>query len=262
MDHITSNKKAWEEAYNSRLPGWEEDIIRRIRNEKYPFLTKELANEISDYDLKNKAAAQFCCNNGRELLSIVKSGACFGTGFDIAKNMITAADEMAAKLGLKCKFISTDISKIDHSFYDSFDVIFITAGALTWFSDLFDFFMKVSLCLKKGAVLFINEIHPFTNMLAVNSEDEYDDQAQNKLIYSYFKDGPWIENSMSYISDKTTANTFYSFSHTMSHIIDSICQNGIRIRKLTEYEHDISDMFAHLNNTGIPLSYILTGQKD
>lgn len=262
MDYIIRNKEAWEEAFNNRPKGWGEDIVYRIKNEELPYIVKDLADELVKYDFKNKTVAQFCCNNGRELLSIMKLGASCGTGFDIAENMIAAANETAKELDLNCTFIATDILEIDKHYYDSFDYIFITIGALTWFEDLYKFFRKASLCLKKGGKVFINEMHPITNMLAASGEENYDDEAQDKLVYSYFRKEPWVDNSMSYISDKVLSKTFCSYSHTMSYIVNSICRNGMSINKLIEFDYDISDMFRKLNNKGIPLSYILICQKD
>jgi ubiquinone/menaquinone biosynthesis C-methylase UbiE len=261
MDYTISNKEAWEEAFNNRSEGWGDDIVYRIKNEEFPFIVKDLAIELVNHDFKNKTVAQFCCNNGRELLSIMKFGASSGIGFDIAENMVAVANNTAMKLDVNCKFVATDILKIDEHFYDRFDYIFVTIGALTWFKDLSGFFEKVSLCLKQGGNLFINEMHPITNMLAASGEENYDEEALNKLAYSYFRKEPWIENTMCYMSDKVLSKTFCSYSHTMSHIINSIYQNGMHVCKMSEFDYDISGMFGQLNNKGIPLSYILVSQK-
>lgn len=92
MNNNKSNKMAWEEAYDNRKDGWGEDIAAKIKNEGYPFLEKVLINELSDFDFKGKTIAQFCCNNGRELLSLFKMGAECGVGFDIAENMVSFAN--------------------------------------------------------------------------------------------------------------------------------------------------------------------------
>lgn len=71
IDYIASNKAAWEEAFNKRDPDWGKDIIDRIRNEDYPFFENEMALTLKKYNVMNKSIAQFCCNNGRELISIM-----------------------------------------------------------------------------------------------------------------------------------------------------------------------------------------------
>lgn len=118
-------------------------------------------------------------------------------------------------------------------------------------------------CLKKDGMLIINEVHPTTNMLGANGEENYDAEVPNKLVNSYFRKEPWIENKgMGYISGESyDSKTFYSYSHTFSDIINSISINGIYISKLREFEYDIACMFNELGNKGIPLSYILISRK-
>ena len=53
-----------------------------------------------DMDFKGKVVSQFCCHDGRELLSLMDGGAKLGIGFDIAENMIAYAKETAEKAGI------------------------------------------------------------------------------------------------------------------------------------------------------------------
>ena len=263
MEYIKSNKEAWEEAFENRSQGWGEDICIRLKNEAYPYLEKDLIEEFKKFDFTNKVISQFCCNNGRELLSMLKFGAKQGVGFDIAENMVSWANKIAEKTNINCFFEATDILEIDHKYYNSFDLVFISAGALTWFQDLNLLFNKISCCLKTGGILIINEMHPFTNMLGMPGEQNYDEKSPNKLVNSYFKSDPWIENSgMSYMSKRYyKSKTFYCYAHTFSDIINSLVSNSITILKLQEFQYDISSSFDNLNNQGIPLSYILTAKK-
>ena len=172
MDYINRNKEAWEEAFKNSAEGWwGDDIEYRLKNEKYSFIEKVLVDELITYDFKNKTIAQFCCNNGRELLTFMKFGASSGIGFDIAENMVFFANNTAKELRVNCTFIATNILEIDEQFHNNFDYIFVTIGALTWFQDLAEFFQKVSLCLKQGGRLIINEVHPVTNIQ--NFRDAY-----------------------------------------------------------------------------------------
>lgn len=263
MNYTKSNKEAWEEAYDNRSEGWGADVEDRLKHENFPFIEEVLINELAYYDLKNKSIAQFCCNNGRELLSLMKSGASEGVGFDLAENMVSFANNTAKALGSNCTFVASDILEIDERYHNCFDFIFITIGALTWFQDLSKFFNKVSLCLKKDGRLVIHEMHPVTNLLALAGEEGYETDTPEKMVNSYFREEPWEENcGMPYISGKLyESKTFFSYSHTFSDIINSIIQNKMNIINLLEYDRDISSMFSDLENRGIPLSYILISQK-
>lgn len=263
MDYIKSNKEAWEEAFEHRAPGWCEDIIKRIQEESYPFLQKELVDELSAFDFKNKTIGQFCCNNGRELMALMKFGAEKGVGFDIADNMVAWANNISKKININCKYVATNILEINQEYHNSFDFIFITIGALTWFKDLSAFFDIVFLCLKEGGMLIINEVHPVINMLAFEGENNFDVNSPNKLVNSYFRNEPWIENSgMGYMCNKAyDSKTFCSYSHSLSTIINSMVCNNLITIKLKEFDHDISGSAQNLSGCGIPLSYILIARK-
>jgi ubiquinone/menaquinone biosynthesis C-methylase UbiE len=259
-----SNKKAWEEAFNNRQEDWGKDIILRCQNEQFPYIEPELVELLKKYDLKGKQIAQFCCNNGRELLGLMHTNAKRGVGFDIADNMVAFANETAHALNYNCLFIATDILAIDASHDQSYDAIFITIGALTWFEDLDQFFKVVSRCLKPGGYVFINEAHPLTNMLAMYGEDEYDPNHLNQVVHSYFKTEPWVESGgMDYFSDrkKPSQEVFYSYSHSMSSMINALINNRLTLQEFIEVDKDISGSWPELNNKGFPLSYLLIATK-
>ena len=163
--YIEGNKAAWEEAFDNRDASWGADITERIKNEDYPFFYEETKEILKGLDTEDKTIGQFCCNNGRELLSLVKCGrAKKGIGFDIAENQVAFANEKAKELNLPCEFVAVNIYDIDDSYRNRFDVVIITIGALCWFDDLNRFFKVVAKCMKQGGVIVINEQHPCTNI--------------------------------------------------------------------------------------------------
>ncbi len=164
--YIKGNKEAWEEAFDQRDSSWCENLVEKIQKEDYTYFNDEMIEILKKYELKGKSIGQFCCNNGRELLSLVKScGAAEGIGFDIAKNQVQFANEKAQELGLPCHFVAKNILELDDSYVNRFDLVIITIGALCWFKDLKDFFQIVSKCMKQNGVIIINEQHPMVNMI-------------------------------------------------------------------------------------------------
>ena len=264
MDHyIQGNKEAWEEAFDKRDASWGADIVERVNNEEYAFFNEETKEFLKTIDAEGKAIGHFCCNNGRELLSFVKSGkAAKGVGFDIAENQVAFANEKAKELNLPCEFVAANIYDIDDSFKDCFDIVIITIGALCWFDDLDRFFAVVAKCMKPGAVIVINEQHPCTNMLTTQGEELYDPEHRIECHYSYFKH-EWTGNGgMYYMTLKSyESKTFTDYTHPMSQIVSGMCNNGIVITGLQEFEHDLSGGFTELDNCGFPLSMIIQGKK-
>lgn len=264
MDYRGKNKEAWEEAYDNRRQDYDRDLVARLSEEEFPYLDPELLFEMKKYEFRGKTCAQFCSNNGRELLNLSKLGLERGVGFDIAGNMVRAANSFADELGLPCSFIETDILEIGEEHYGSFDFGLITIGALTWFRDLHPFFMKVSSCLREGGVLFIHEMHPFCGMLAVRGEDNFEEDEPGRIQNSYFKDEPWVDDSgMNYMTGKEySSKTFTSFQHTLGSVINAMSDSGLYAVRLKEYERDIAGgMFAALEEKGLPLSYVLVAEK-
>ncbi len=249
------NKAAWEEAFARRSADWGKGTA--------PVLKPELTAELKELDIAGKDIAQFCCNDGRELRALVQLGAASGTGFDIAENMIAYANKKAVELGLNCRFAASDILEIGPKFNDTFDFIFITIGALCWFADLPAFFRKVSDCLKPGGTLVIHEMHPAANMFAAKGEDNYEENTPDRAVNSYFKTEPWIENhGMKYIAGENyPSKTFFSYSQTFDMIINAVIGSGIDIRKLKEFNADLSGLFGQIDRNRIPLSYLLIGRK-
>ncbi len=263
MNYIQSNKEAWEESFDHRYPNWGDDIYKTLKSESLPFFSDDVREELKKIDFSNKSVAQFCCNNGRELLSLMQLGPANGVGFDIAENIIGQAIDTANKVNqTNCRFVACNILEIDPKYYNSFDFIMFTIGAITWFEDLGQLLKKVALCLKPGGIFFINDYHPFIGMLPMPGEEEFDSEQKNRIMYSYFRKEPWIENSgMGYISPEFESKTFTSFSHTMSDLINASIQNGMQIKSLQEYNYDVG-MTDVYNGLGYPLSFILIAKKE
>lgn len=263
MDYIIGNKAAWEEAFERRQQNWGDKDYIRLINEDLPFFNDDVANELKKMDFADKTVAQFCCNNGRELLSLMQLDPTAGFGFDIAENILEQARTNAAKAGIdNCEFIATNLLEIDERYYDKFDFIFFTIGAITWFEDLSLLFNKVAKCLKTGGRLLINDFHPLMNMLATPDEEAFDPNCVNKIVYPYFNTAPWIDNNgMDYMAGRYESKTFTCFSHTISEIINSTIAAGMSIKKWNEYNYDVG-LTEIYNGKEYPLSYIMIAQKN
>ena len=182
-------------------------------------------------------------------------GAKEGIGFDIAENMIATANKAAEILSVNCKFHATDILALDETYNDRFDFLIVTIGALTWFEDLTAFFAVASRSLKKGGALLVNEMHPLTNMIALNGEEGFDPNDLKKLVHSYFKSDPWIDNDgIEYLTHKKyESKTLYCFSHTLSALLNALADNSFCLTRFDEFDHDISEGFEDTRPSRLPV---------
>lgn len=262
-NYIEGNKAAWEEAFDKRDPSWGADIVERIQNEDYPFFNEDTKSVLKRTNVKDKVIGQFCCNNGRELLSLVKCGeAAKGVGFDIAENQVAFANEKARELNLNAEFVAANVYDIDDTYKEMFDVVIITIGALCWFEDLKRFFEIVSKTMKMGAVIIINEQHPCTNMLATGGEELFDEDHRKECHYSYFEH-EWTGNGgIYYMTQKNYhSKTFTDYTHSMAEIISGMCENGLVVTGLKEFDYDLSGGFTEIDHSGFPLSMIIEAAK-
>ncbi len=266
--YTDANREAWNEAtlkHQQARAKKNNNLKEKFSQKGFSTLDKYETAKLKEIDLAGKKVAQVCCNNGQETLSLVNLGAESAVGFDISDEAIKEARELAKISGLNCEFVRTDIYDIGAEYYDSFDLIYITIGAMGWMPDLNKYFKVVSKMLRAGGHLMIYEHHSFCDLLARDGEDEFDPDDPLKIVHSYFRTEPWVGNDgIDYIGGtKYESKTSYDFTHTTSNIINSIINNGIILKEFTEYSHDISTEFAEHENEGkIPLSYILIGVKD
>lgn len=262
-DYIKQNKAAWEEAFDKRSSDWGADIVSKVEMGGYPFFNEDTINCLKKYDLSGKKLGQFCCNNGREVLSLVKSaGMAHGVGFDIAENQIAFANEKAKELKLPCEFIATNLFDIGSEYENAFDISIITIGALCWLKDLDEVFKIVSRCTKKGGILLINEMHPFTNMIP--SEEDESFNPQNIVISYHYFEHEWHNTSgMGYITGKSyESKEFIDYTHSLSEIMGAMCRNGFVITDFKEFQYDIGGGCEAFNNKGMPLSMIIEAKKE
>ncbi len=260
-----SNREAWNEATLKHQAGRKIDYKKEFKKEGFSTLSEILTDKLNEIGVKDKRIAQTNCNNGRELISVLNMGAKSGVGFDISDKVIEEAKELAKISGKAGEFVRTNIYDIDKKYFDSFDLVLITIGALFWMPDLNKYFEVVSNLLKPGGHLLIYEEHPISNVFECEGEPDYDPDDPLKVIYSYFRTEPWIDNTGIDYVGKTTyeSATSYGFTHKISDIINPIIKNGIKILEFKEYPYDISTQFAEIEEIGkMPLSYILTGIKE
>jgi SAM-dependent methyltransferase len=264
-DYAERNREAWNQATAVHQQQRKLDLKEAVKSDSFSTLDdieKAVFNKLS---VKDKTVAQLCCNNGRELISVLKLAAAYGVGFDISDEAIKEAQLLGSLANVGCEFVRTNVYDIDESYFNRFDLVYITIGALCWFDDLPRFFRIVSKLLRAKGHVFIYEAHPFVNnMIALPGEDAYDAQDELKIAYSYFRREPFVEtDGLDYIGHtKYASKPAYNFPHTISAILTGVLENNLTLLEFREYPHDISAGFKHLEEYGLlPMCYTLIAQK-
>jgi SAM-dependent methyltransferase len=262
--YTNANREAWNQAVVIHRKGRKIDLVEEFRKPGYSTLDEVITGKLNDIGLTDKSVCQICCNNGRELLSLLNLGANDGVGFDISDQAIAEANELREASRLNCQFVRSDAYDINEEYANRFDLVYISIGALCWLPDLERLFAIVAGMLKPAGKLVIYEKHPITDTIAIPSEEAFDPADQLKVVYDYFRTEPLVsDHGFDYVG-KTTyqGKTNYDFMQTIGYIITSIARNNLVIEEMTEFRHDISEIFEHLgNDSKLPLSYILIAHK-
>jgi len=165
MDMFEKNRMAWNQAQEYHQKARNNSLQIGFETPDFTTFDRDcdgvLIDKLSRMDLNGKTIAQMPCNNGRELLSLMKFGAKEAVGFDISDAAIEEAKQLAKIARLNAKFERVNVLQIDDSCNNSFDFIYISEGSLQWFPDLGEYFSVVGRLLKKNGSLLIFEMHPF-----------------------------------------------------------------------------------------------------
>ena len=258
------NRAAWNQALKYHQKARRNSL--QIGFEKPDFTTFNrdcddiVLTKLKDIDFAGKTISHIPCNNGRELLSIMKLGAKEATGFDISDIAITEARQLAEIAKLNVKFIRTNILEIGEEYNGFFDFIYISEGSLQWFPDLNEYFSVISRLLKKNGNILIVEMHPFAYFFE-NGFDSENPSFDN--LTPYFEKGPYnYEYGIDYVGGvQYKATECFWYMHKMSDILNSILHNSIEILEFSEYNLEMANNPDAKVFDKFPLSYILTGKK-
>jgi ubiquinone/menaquinone biosynthesis C-methylase UbiE len=261
--YTEANRKAWNEAMPYHQKKMEAEWTKRFQQKGYICQKEPELKELSKIGLKDKDIAHLSCNNGVELMSLKNMGAGRCTGFDISDNAIAEAKKRAQDVSIDCEFVRTDVLEISVEYYDSYDLVYITIGALTWIPDLSKYFDIAVKILRKGGKIFIYESHPFMNVFPW---DETESDHPLKCVHPYFDEKVYQFNEgIDYVGGETyESSTTYEFMHTLSDLMMIIINLKCKINAFYEFPEDISNCMGWQVETGLklPMSYILIAEKE
>lgn len=257
-----SNREAWNQIMPIHQQAHSSKLDEAFKNSSYSVIESPELEEWQKLGFKGKDIAHLCCNNGIELMSLKNMGAGRCVGFDISDLAIEEAKARSALTNNGSEYVCSDVFEISSEYNSSFDVVYITSGALGWIPDINAFFAKVKNLLKPNGTIFIYEIHPVTEMLP---NDSHEGIPALEIVEPYFKEEPYEETmGLDYVGKSDTATTTqYWFVWTVSDLMMAIINQGYNISRFIEYSHDISEIHGRIEASGIeiPMSMILVAKR-
>ena len=183
-------------------------------------------------DVSGKSLLHLQCHFGMDSLSWQRMGAEV-TGVDFSDNSIELARKLNKELGLKAKFICSNIYNLKEQLTKKFDIVFTSYGVLTWLDNLKKWGEIISYFLKPGGTFYIIEFHPCTNIF----ENE-DYTTELKVTYPYFfKSIPMKFAADGSYADREAPVTLpsYEWPYSVGDILNSLINGGLTIKFFHEF---------------------------
>ncbi len=193
------------------------------------------------------------CHFGCDTLTLAQRGA-ETVGLDFSPPAIAAANALAAELGLaaRARFVEADLYDAPAAIPEpaSFDLVFVTWGALAWLPDIAGWAGIVAHFLKPGGALYLAEGHPAALV--------FDDAAalpdgMPGYFAPYFGNAPAVIDDPSDYADERVllrnART-YTWIHPLGDVVTALREAGLRLDWLHEHDRVAWRMFRRLVKDG------------
>jgi len=269
IDSLTeSNRRMWDE----RVPVHRADRTGFYAVEEFlrgadklgPIESREIG------DVAGKRLLHLQCHFGLDTLSLARRGA-HVTGVDFSPAAIATARDLAAEAGLAARFVGYNVYDAHAAIAETFDIVYVTWGAIGWLPDIRRWTALVAEFLAPGGFLYLAESHPFVLML----------QPEGERLHCHYPwrsapDDPIVEDTpTTYTGDETvlTHTRSYTWNHALSDILGGLIDYSLWLDFLHEHERVPWRIFPNAVETGdgmyrlpdgyprIPLSFSLRPSK-
>jgi SAM-dependent methyltransferase len=212
------------------------------------------------------------CHFGKDTLAWARAGATV-TGLDFSPAAVDAARELADRAGIadRADFVCAPVtSAVDALGGRTFDIVYVSLGALCWLPAIDAWAAQVAELLRPGGRLFLHEVHPLSMALA--DEDL-------TVVYPYFEQAaPYANTETGTYADATATealpgDTTYGWNHGLGEIVGALLGRGLRLDLLDEHDWTSFARFPWLVETGeeefvtpadrirVPLSFTLVASR-
>jgi len=177
------------------------------------------------------------CHFGLDTLSWARRGARV-VGLDFSGEAVSLARRLAAETGLdgRAEFVCADVYDAGaHLGARTFDVVFVSWGAIEWLPDLDAWARVVARHLRPDGTLYVAEIHPFASSLD-EVPGTHDVQVKYRLLPA--PERPYVdpvEGSYAERTADTEGLVAWGWEHNFSEIIGALTDAGLRLQHLHEF---------------------------
>lgn len=267
-DCRTANRAAWDESVPIHLRSDFYDVaaLRAGTAQLYPIEREELG-PVAGLDVLHLQ-----CHFGYDSLVLARDGARV-TGLDFSPAAIAAARALAHDLGLsdRARFVEADLHDAPRAIDApaSFDLVFVSWGALMWLPDIERWAGIVAHFLRPGGRLYLADGHPCALSLRC------DPGPVLHPATPYFSPGPHPSDDPADYADDTATLTntrMYTFQHTLAAIVTALARAGLAVEFLHEHDAlpwrlydvlraDPDRMFRWPHQAWLPLAFSVSARR-
>jgi SAM-dependent methyltransferase len=271
-----ANRANWDERVPIHLKSYDLRALRAGSGRLTPIEESEL--RISP----GERVLHLQCHFGQDTLTLAQRGASV-VGLDFSAPAIAAARALAAELGFdpaRAIFVEGNVYEAPSILAGqggSFDLVYVSWGAINWLPDIGKWAAVVAHFLKPGGRFYMAEGHPAA--FVFDDDSAAAATALPKWFVPYFGSStgsrPWVGDDPRDYSDPNArlhnART-YEWLHPISEVLTQLLANGLRIELF--HEHDAvpwrlfqclleteDGMFRWPREKWLPLAYSLIARK-
>jgi len=229
--YFEANKKMWNEFAKEHFKTESDYYNVREFLEGKTTLRKFELEDIGN--VQGKKLLHLQCHFGLDTLSWEREGA-FVTGVDFSDEAIKLAKQLTEQANLKANFIQANIYDLKDALSGEFDIVYTSIGVLCWLNDLKKWAEIIAHFLKSGGIFYVADGHPFLHVF------DYDNEENFEVTHNYFH----TNEPMEFVSEGSYASQGekhmephkeYEWNHSLSEIINSLINAGLKIQFLKEY---------------------------
>lgn len=233
-NYLKINKETWNKKVEVHLKSdfYFVDEFIKGKNSLNPIELSILGN------IQGKNILHLQCHFGQDSISLSRLGGKV-IGVDLSDKAIEAAWDLARKTNNNTEFICSDIYELPEKLHQKFDIVYTSYGTIGWLPDLDCWAKVISHFLKPKGQFILIEFHPTIWMF----DDDF-----TEIKYHYFNEKPIIENFTGTYADRnsTIETQTISWNHSLSEVLSSLLNNGLRLESFEELDYSPYRCFKHM----------------
>lgn len=265
------NRANWDErvAVHLKAESYSLDRLRSGKGALHPIEEAELGS------VDGLKVLHLQCHFGRDTLVLAQRGANV-VGLDFSPAAITAAAKITEELGLSAcaRFVEADLYDAPSAIPEpgSFDLVYVTWGALGWLPDIERWAEIVAQFLKIGGTLYLADGHP--SALVFDDSNSMGNKMPGYFAPYFLKDPLIIKDARDYADDdaRLSNDTSCEWMHTLADIVTGITTAGMSLKWLHEHDSlpwrmfsilhaDEHGMYRWPDQAWLPLGFSLKAQR-